>query len=238
VFNFFKHANLKFKILLLPALFLVMLSSLAAFDRCFNNKIMANVVYPNFEEQMMSGHKNDLKALVDAEAAVLAEKVKNLDTREDKVKTVVSETDSVKFFDDGSGYYFTYDLSGVRINVPINKSLNGQNVIDHKDSKGHLFVDAFVKAAKQGGGSVEYYFEKPGKGIQPKLSYVETVPGTDFLVGTGVYIDNVESERASLAVLSGIHLELKSLANRRGGLYATPFRSPCFSLRNSDRLSQ
>jgi methyl-accepting chemotaxis protein len=199
VLNFFKRTNLKFKLLLFPALFLIALLTAGAFNLYFNNKIMENVVYPNFEEQMMSGHKSNLKALVDAEAATLAEKVKNLGTREEKVQAVISETDPVRFFDDGSGYFFTYDLSGVRINVPINKAQNGQNLIDLKDAKGYLFVDGFAKAAKQGGGFVEYYFEKPGKGVQPKLSYVKTVPGTDFLVGTGVYIDNIESERAGLA---------------------------------------
>jgi signal transduction histidine kinase len=199
VFGIFKNANLKFKILLLPALFLMVLLSAGAFNLYFNNKIMENVVYPNFETQMLTSHKNNLKALVDAEASTLAEKVKNLNTSEDKAKAVISETDPVRFLDDGSGYFFTYGLDGVRINVPINKAQNGQNLIALKDSKGYLFVDAFVKAAKQGGGFVEYYFEKPGKGIQPKLSYVKTVPGTDFLVGTGVYIDNVESERAGLA---------------------------------------
>ena len=199
MFSIFKNANLKFKILLLPALFLIVLLSAGAFNLYFNNKIMENVVYPNFEEQMMSSHKNNLKALVDAEASTLAEKIKNLSASEDKAKAVISQTDPVRFLDDGSGYFFTYDLKGVRINVPINKAQNGQNLIDLKDSKGYLYVDAFVKAAKQGGGFVEYHFEKPGKGIQPKLSYVKTVPGTDFLVGTGVYIDNVESERVGLA---------------------------------------
>jgi methyl-accepting chemotaxis protein len=199
MFKFLTNANLKFQILLLPALFMIVLMSTGVFNLYFNNKIMENVVYPNFEEQMMLGHKTSLKALVDAEAATLAEKVKNLNTREEKMKAVISETDPVKFFDDGSGYFFTYDMSGVRINVPINKAQNGQNLIDLKDSKGYLFVDGFVKAAKQGGGFVEYYFEKQGKGIQPKLSYVKVVPGTDFLVGTGVYIDNIEAERAGLA---------------------------------------
>ncbi len=45
---------------------------------------------------------------------------------------------------------------------------------------------------------MEYYFDKPGKGIQPKLSYVKMIPGTSIFVGAGVYIDNVEQETATL----------------------------------------
>ncbi len=82
--------------------------------------------------------------------------------------------------------------------MPINKAQNGKNLMDLQDQKGIRFVEEFVKVAKSGGGFVEYYFEKPGKGIQPKLSYIKTIPGTDFLIGTGVYIDNVVAERDAL----------------------------------------
>lgn len=82
--------------------------------------------------------------------------------------------------------------------MPINKEANGKNLMGLKDDKGILFVEEFVKAAKNGGGFVTYYFEKPGKGSQPKLSYVKTIPGTDILIGTGVYIDNVEAEKVAL----------------------------------------
>jgi methyl-accepting chemotaxis protein len=83
--------------------------------------------------------------------------------------------------------------------VPINKDKNGQSCIDLPDSKGFLYVKAFIDAAKSGDGFVQYYFEKPGSGILPKLSYVAVIPGTDFLVGTGVYIDDVQTERMALA---------------------------------------
>ena len=60
---------------------------------------------------------------------------------------------------------------------------------------------------------VEYYFEKPGKGVQPKLSYAKQIPGTDIFIGTGVYIDNVEEEKAQLeAVVSAQSDKYKSIA--------------------------
>ena len=46
---------------------------------------------------------------------------------------------------------------------------------------------------------MEYFFEKPGSGIQPKLSYATMIPGTDILVGAGVYLDDVAVEQAALA---------------------------------------
>ena len=56
-----------------------------------------------------------------------------------------------------------------------------------------------MEKAKSGGGFVNYYFEKAGQGVQPKLSYSTMIPGTDFLIGAGVYVDNIAAERALLA---------------------------------------
>jgi methyl-accepting chemotaxis protein len=181
-----------------PVLLIVTIVATEFFNQYLNHRVMDEAIYPSFEQQIIGGHKNTLKNIVDVEAVSLAEKLEKLSTREEKIAAVTADTDPIRFFQDGSGYFFTYDLSGVRVNVPIDKSLNGQNVISLEDKKGIRFVEEFVKAAKNGGGFVQYYFVKDGKGIQPKLSYVRTVPGTDFLIGTGIYIDNVEAERASL----------------------------------------
>lgn len=194
-----KRLSLRGRILFLPAAFAVGLILTQAMNYSMNRKVLTDVVYPNFEKQMLSAHQSTLKSLVDAEAADLADKLKGLTSREEIISATIKETDPIRFFEDLSGYYFTYDLSGVRINVPINKAANGKNLLDAKDDKGKLFVDEFVKTAKNGGGFVEYYFEKPGKGSQPKLSYVKLISGTDILIGTGIYIDNIEAEKQALA---------------------------------------
>jgi signal transduction histidine kinase len=157
------------------------------------------VFFPNFEAQLLNSHKSNLKSLVEVEAQILAVRIKAAKSREEQLAIITAETDAVRFFDDRSGYYFAYDSAGVRINVPINKSGNGKNCLDLKDKRDFYFVKSIVEVAKAGGGYSEYYFEKEGKGIQPKLSYSTMIPGTDFLIGTGVYIDDVQAERDALA---------------------------------------
>jgi methyl-accepting chemotaxis protein len=198
MFSRIMNASIKSKILFLPFLFLIGFLALLLSNLYLESRVNSTVVFPQFGSQILKGHQNTLKTVVDVEAAALGEKMKTLKTAEEKIKTIMAETDPIRFFEDGSGYFFTYDMTGVRINVPINKSQNGQNLIALVDKKGFRFVEEFVKVAKAGGGFVEYYFEKEGKGIQPKLSYVKQIPGTDYLIGTGVYIDNVEEERGLL----------------------------------------
>jgi methyl-accepting chemotaxis protein len=187
------------KILILPALFFLGLIIIQFSNLLIDEHMKKTVIFQNYEKQLLEGSKNTLTAVVDVEAAHLAKILKGMNTRKDIVDTIIKETDSVRFFDDSSGYFFTYDLTGIRINVPINKSKNGQNCNDLKDPNGCLFVQEFISVSKNGGGFVQYFFEKEGKGVQPKLSYVKIIPGTDILIGTGVYIDNIEAEKAVLA---------------------------------------
>ncbi len=193
-----RSISIKTRILFFPLLFLAALIATQLISFYLETRVEKNVILPGLEQAMLGDHRTMLKALVDAEAVALGEELKPLASREEKLKAVERQTDPIRFFDDHSGYFFTYDLAGVRINVPINKKQNHQNLLGLTDQKGVRFVEEFVKAAKAGGGFVEYYFEKEGKGIQPKLSYIRAVPGTDFLVGTGVYIDNIEDEKAKL----------------------------------------
>jgi len=133
-----------------------------------------------------------LKNIVDIEVDILSHALKNKNSSQEIISHIIEQTDPIRFFDDKSGYFFAYNLSGIRVNVPINKKDNGKNLLELKDPKGFPFVAEFIKTAKNGGGFVTYSFEKEGQGLQPKLSYVKLIPGTDILIGTGMYIDNVE----------------------------------------------
>ncbi|MCC7376173.1 MAG: cache domain-containing protein [Verrucomicrobiales bacterium] len=184
--------------LTLPAIFLVGLAVVQGVGHWLNRELHEKVFYTRFRSELLGSHKSTLKSMVDVEAQVLAARLKGVSTREEQVAVLVKETDSLRFFPDGSGYFFTYDVTGTRINVPVNKAQNGQNLIGLADPKGIRFIEEMTKAARVGGGFVEYWFEKPGRGVQPKLSYVAPIVGTDFWVGTGIYIDNVEAELAKL----------------------------------------
>jgi len=195
----FDKLNLKKKLLLLPALFFIGLLALQLTNFSLQKQVRQKVVLPGVADQVLKGDVSTLKAAVEVEAATLSVQVKTFKTREEQVAFLVAQTDPGRFLDDRSGYFFVYDLSGTRINVPINKSQNNKNLMDLTDKAGFRFVEGFVKVAKAGGGTVDYWFEREGKGVQLKHSYVAPLSGTDFLIGCGVYLDNVETEQAALA---------------------------------------
>jgi methyl-accepting chemotaxis protein len=185
-------------LLWLPLLFALSLIPIQVTNYYFQRRIQKEVTLPEIHRQMLEGHKAVLKTAVDTAALSVGMRLQTLKTREEQIAAIVAETDPIRFFEDKSGYFFTYETNGVRINVPINKSQNGQNLIAQVDKKGNRFVEDLCKAAQKGGDFCEYYFEKEGKGVQPKLAYAAMIPGTSFMIGTGVYIDNIEVEKAAL----------------------------------------
>jgi len=112
--------------------------------------------------------------------------------------TVQNELKKVRF--GKAGYYFSYDTSGRNVAHPIKPKMQGQDRMSSQDVKGTSYIKDLTAGAKKGGGFVTYWFPKPGeKEPSPKLGYAEMVPGTDFWIGTGVYIDDIEIKGAEIA---------------------------------------
>ncbi len=97
----------------------------------------------------------------------------------------------------GSGdYFWINDLAPRMIMHPIKPELNGQDLSESKDPAGkRLFVE-FVNTVKaQGAGFVGYQWPKPGKAEpQPKLSYVAGFQPWGWVIGTGIYIDDLQEQ--------------------------------------------
>ena len=96
--------------------------------------------------------------------------------------------DPIRFYPDGSGYFYVYDFNCVNIAHATQKDLLGKDLSGYQDVKGNFVIRELAKAARRGGGFVKYYWLKPGAtGEHRKIGYVEPIPGTDYFIGTGVY---------------------------------------------------
>ncbi|ESE40022.1 methyl-accepting chemotaxis protein [Shewanella decolorationis] len=93
-----------------------------------------------------------------------------------------------------AGYFFMYDSQGKNIFHALMPNLEGQNKIDMTDPRGTKIIVGLLDAAKRGDGNFSYYYQKPNTNEQiEKISYVMMVPGTDWMLGTGAYIDDIEA---------------------------------------------
>jgi len=155
------------------------------------------------EEEMLKGQKEKLQVATHAMALVLGKAVEETSEPDELSAVIQGYIESIRFEEDKSGYFFVYDGFRVVFNAA-NASMAGQDRRDAKDADGVHYVIEFEKAARSGGGFVTYRFQKPGEGVQPKIGYAEAIPGTSLWVGTGVYIDHIEAEKAIIEeVISG-----------------------------------
>ncbi|MHA6492979.1 methyl-accepting chemotaxis protein [Pseudomonas borbori] len=96
----------------------------------------------------------------------------------------------------GQEYFWINDLTPTMIMHPTNPKLDGQNLSGFKDPDGKALFNDMVQIAKaKGAGQVDYRWPKPGSSEPvPKISYVELFQPWGWIVGSGVYTDNVDVE--------------------------------------------
>ncbi|WOH64484.1 methyl-accepting chemotaxis protein [Bradyrhizobium sp. BWA-3-5] len=93
-------------------------------------------------------------------------------------------------------YYWINDMHPKMVMHPIKPEMNGSDLSNYKDPNGNLLFVDFVKTVqKDGSGFVGYEWPKPGfDKPQPKLSYVVGFAPWNWVIGTGVYIDDLKAQ--------------------------------------------
>jgi methyl-accepting chemotaxis protein len=103
-------------------------------------------------------------------------------------------------YDNGDGYIYAYTMDGTTVYLPDPK-LIGVNRIDFKLASGRLLVRELLDGAlKNGASTVTYAYPKPGQTAESeKLAYTVHYRPWNLLLGTGVYLDNMEAELSGIA---------------------------------------
>ncbi|MBL3520323.1 cache domain-containing protein [Arcobacter lanthieri] len=120
-----------------------------------------------------------------------------IDNEEQELKKeVLKEISQIKFGTDG--YFFVYSYDGTNLMHPINSDMVGKNLIDAKSKKGVFYIKELIEVAKKGGGTVNYDFPKSNDDPKQydKLGYAEGLQEWGWMIGTGIYIDNIEKNIA------------------------------------------
>ena len=132
-------------------------------------------------------------------------------TTEEAQKRALAALEPLRY---GSGdYFWVNDMHPTMIQHP-NKALNGQDLSGKKDPAGKALFLEFVRVVReQGSGFVPYLWPKPGFD-QPvaKISYVKGYKDWGWIVGTGIYLDDVDTIfRAQALLLSVLVLVIMAL---------------------------
>lgn len=97
------------------------------------------------------------------------------------------------------GYFFVYDLQGRSLMHSRQPDLVGRSLWELRDSQGRFTIQDLLARAREGGGYVEYQWRKPSSAqTAPKLGYVTVLPRWNWMVGTGLYLDDIEATKQAL----------------------------------------
>ncbi|MGJ3440265.1 methyl-accepting chemotaxis protein [Pseudomonas sp. Je.1.5.c] len=99
---------------------------------------------------------------------------------------------------DQNDYFWINDLAPKMIMHPANPKLDGQDLAAIRDPDGFAVFNEMVALARsQGAGPVDYRWPKPGAS-EPvaKTSYIQLFKPWGWIIGSGVYVDDVQAEFA------------------------------------------
>ena len=128
----------------------------------------------------------------------------------EQAKAILS---SMNFGDDG--YFYAYADDGLNLVHPRQPELVGTNLWNMRDADGTFVIRELIARAKEGGGFQRYLWPKPSTGkIERKLGYSVALPRWGWMLGTGIYLDDVDAAAARLRgnLLESVRQTLLGLA--------------------------
>ncbi len=164
--------------------------------------LVTATLYPRLKSQFYSEKKEKTRNLVEVASSLvdsyIALEKKGKLTREEAQSAAKDHLATLHY--DSTNYFWVNDLEPRMIMHPIKPQLNGKDLSEVADPNGkHLFVEMAKVARAEGAGYVDYYWPKPGKEAPAaKISYINLQKDWGWIIGSGIYVDDVEAQLSSL----------------------------------------
>jgi PAS domain S-box-containing protein len=159
------------------------------------------IIIPRFEAILLEKKKDTIRELTNSVVSVIAEfaadeKAGRL-SHEEAQKSAAARVRDIRYGAEGKDYFWITDMHPTMIMHPYREDLVGKDVGGYADANGvRVFVE-FVKAVREKSeGYVEYLWQwkDDASRIVPKLSFVKRFAPWDWVIGTGIYLDDVRTE--------------------------------------------
>ena len=110
-------------------------------------------------------------------------------------------------------YVWINDMTPKMVMHPMAPKLDGQDLAGLADPAGKHMFTAFVEVVRtDGAGVVNYLWPRPGDTAPvPKMSFVKGFAPWDWVIGTGVYVDDLIAAQHRVAVMLAIAALLTSI---------------------------
>lgn len=181
--------------LILPSLLAVILFVISIYG----------VILPGFKESLLERKKETIQELTSAAWDILAyyntKETSGELSREESQTLAKDQVKNLRYGTEDKDYFWINDMQPKMVMHPYLPELDGKILTDYADPEGkHLFL-AFVNTVrKHGEGFVPYMWQwkdDPTR-VVDKLSFVKGFEPWGWIIGTGMYLDDVDREIAGL----------------------------------------
>lgn len=200
--------NLRAKLLLVALLPLVASLGLTAWSLRQQQRELAQQQQEVVRNAYLENAQRELKHYV---ALAMSAVAPYYDSGRDDDATKARAMHALSLLDYGAdGYFFLYDFDGTNLMHPRQPELVGKNLLWDRDEHGTLTHKRMIETARdKGSGFVAYTWNKPSTHQPtPKLSYVTALPRWHWVIGTGIYTDDLDR------VIAQLDAQLAARANK------------------------
>jgi len=159
--------------------------------------ILSAIILMGQRNQLLEDRQEKIRNLVEvAQATVSLYEKQAADGKlsvDDAKKLAIEAVRNMRY--DKTEYFWINDLNAVIVMHPIKPELDGKDLSQFKDKNGKaIFTEFATMVKKNGAGFVDYVWPKPGfKEEVPKISYVKGTDSWGWVIGSGIYIDDVDA---------------------------------------------
>lgn len=213
------NINLKLQLVTLVPLLLAL--SAVLFVTQVQYQSLSQQTVDEYRHSVIKHRKEELRHYVALAEGATEYIYKNKSLNKAEAQTLVKEIlSNMRFGKDG--YFYAYNYDGTALVLPEQQSRIGKNWLDLEDRNGVKLIQGLIETAKAGGGYLNYVFYQPskGEGVGKKIGYSRALDDWQWMIGTGVYIDDIDQEIDQLNASIGKHIRNTSEMTLLIGLVA------------------
>ncbi len=163
------------------------------------------IIIPGFERTMLENKKEMISELTNAAWSIMDEY--QLKYEEDNIPLAEAQEQAaaaielMRYGSERKDYFWIVDMRPFMVMHPYRPELNGTDLSKYQDPEGSfLFMEAVETVKEHEEGFINYIWQWKDDSTRmvPKLSYVKAYPEWNWIIGTGIYLDDVDQEIASL----------------------------------------
>ncbi|MGO1626662.1 MAG: methyl-accepting chemotaxis protein, partial [Halomonadaceae bacterium] len=193
-----RFSGLQTKILALVLIPLFLVAAVLVTVASLEQRAATEQALAEQQRQLTQARKDKVQSIVESAHSTITPLLNDPTLSNQAIRQRVYELlQNVRF--DGSNYIWAYDYDGISTVLGDNPQLVGTDNYNMQGSDGTYIVQGMIKTGRNGGGFYGYDWEHPETGqLEPKQSYVLDMPELGWVMGAGVYMNDITRTMAAV----------------------------------------